>query len=71
MIDQTDNLLYALVYSIPGCEQISELRARYPDRAKQLLKKKEDFYLLEYGRKAYENVSCYVNEPFRPKIKER
>ena len=44
MSDQTDNLLYRLVYEIPGCEQICELRLLYAKKALQLLKRKNDRY---------------------------
>lgn len=60
MPDQTDNLLYNLVYDIPGCEQICDLRLRYATQVKKRLKEKEAFYQQEYGNQAIKNVWTYL-----------
>ncbi|MBC6678266.1 hypothetical protein [Zhenpiania hominis] len=63
MSDQTDNLLYRLVYEIPGCEQICELRLLYAKKALQLLKRKNDRYCTLYGADAIQDVAAYIKEP--------
>ena len=60
MLAQTDNLLYRLVYDIPGCEQICDLQLRYPKQVKIQLQEKEAIYIKEYGQKAYQKVWMYL-----------
>lgn len=60
MPDQTDNPLYHLVYAIPDCEQICDLRLRHVTQVKKRLKEKETFYQREYGNQALNNVWTYL-----------
>lgn len=60
MSEQTDNLLYALVYAIPGCKHISDLRCIYKQNVLRLLEQKQKFYQEQYGEVAIQKAIQYV-----------